>query len=135
MASMSNKSNISAYPLNLHKIHNALGYHNKIRTIQGFEFSLAKPHSRNPNHIYIKFMGQYIGKVSLTNNMYYPVDTKFNDNKHYNDLICVSETQIESVKAYGKEYGYCGICNKLLTVEESLERGIGPVCYGKMNKT
>ena len=30
------------------------------------------------------------------------------------------------------QHGYCGICNKLLTVEESMERGVGPICAGKI---
>jgi Family of unknown function (DUF6011) len=32
---------------------------------------------------------------------------------------------------YGKEIGRCGICNRTLTDEVSIARGIGPVCLGK----
>lgn len=30
-----------------------------------------------------------------------------------------------------KHCGYCGVCGRPLSVEESVIRGIGPVCYGK----
>lgn len=33
---------------------------------------------------------------------------------------------------YGKEIGSCGHCGRTLTNEESRERGIGPVCAGKL---
>lgn len=34
--------------------------------------------------------------------------------------------------AYGREIGRCGHCNRTLTDPESIARGIGPVCAGKM---
>jgi hypothetical protein len=34
--------------------------------------------------------------------------------------------------AYGKLVGRCGICNRRLEDAESVERGIGPICMGKM---
>jgi hypothetical protein len=34
--------------------------------------------------------------------------------------------------AYGKLVGRCGICNRQLEDAESIERGIGPVCAGKV---
>ncbi len=33
---------------------------------------------------------------------------------------------------YGRELGHCGHCGRTLTNPESIERGIGPVCAGKM---
>lgn len=33
---------------------------------------------------------------------------------------------------YGHEIGACGICGRTLTDPESIERGIGPVCAGKL---
>lgn len=33
---------------------------------------------------------------------------------------------------YGMRTGRCCICSKELTKQESIDRGIGPVCYGKM---
>jgi len=34
--------------------------------------------------------------------------------------------------AYGKAWSTCAVCGLTLTNDESIERGIGPVCYGKM---
>lgn len=33
---------------------------------------------------------------------------------------------------FGQLYGVCAICGALLTNEESIERGIGPICFSKM---
>lgn len=38
----------------------------------------------------------------------------------------------ESMERYGKAIGRCGHCGRNLTDNESIERGIGPVCAGKM---
>lgn len=38
----------------------------------------------------------------------------------------------EASAAYGREIGHCGVCGRQLTNDESRERGIGPVCAGKM---
>lgn len=35
-------------------------------------------------------------------------------------------------KRYGIELGHCGVCGRTLTNPDSIERGIGPVCAGKM---
>jgi hypothetical protein len=34
--------------------------------------------------------------------------------------------------AYGKLVGRCGVCNRRLEDAESIERGIGPICAGKL---
>ncbi len=34
--------------------------------------------------------------------------------------------------AYGRIFGACGICGRLLTNRESIERGIGPICAGRV---
>ena len=42
------------------------------------------------------------------------------------------EADLEGALArYGHEIGRCGICNRILTNEESRERGIGPKCAAK----
>lgn len=38
----------------------------------------------------------------------------------------------ERAMAMGKLYGVCMICGRTLTDETSIERGIGPICLGKM---
>ncbi len=39
---------------------------------------------------------------------------------------------MESLTRYGHELGACGICGRTLTDNESIERGIGPVCAGRL---
>lgn len=39
---------------------------------------------------------------------------------------------IEDAAQYGKLYGACAVCGRTLTFEGSIERGIGPVCYGRI---
>lgn len=39
----------------------------------------------------------------------------------------------QASKRYGKELGRCGVCNRTLTNNESIEAGIGPVCAAKHN--
>jgi hypothetical protein len=43
-----------------------------------------------------------------------------------------SRLTAETAERYGKLYGVCAICGRTLTNEESIERGIGPVCAGRM---
>lgn len=38
---------------------------------------------------------------------------------------------LDEAKAYGKVTGTCCNCGRLLTNEESIEAGIGPICAGK----
>lgn len=38
-------------------------------------------------------------------------------------------------KRYGKELGRCGVCKRTLTNNDSIERGIGPVCAAKHDWT
>jgi hypothetical protein len=39
---------------------------------------------------------------------------------------------IEDAERYGKLYGVCAVCGRTLTFEGSIERGIGPICYGRI---
>lgn len=41
----------------------------------------------------------------------------------------------QASKRYGKELGHCGVCGRTLTNNDSIERGIGPICAGKMEWT
>ena len=109
-------------------MYKGLSYHNKIRTVEGYEFKLAKPHSKNPNHIYVMMMGLYLGKVCLNTNKFFPYN-KNDGHRHYDNLVNLSNNFEESLKEYGKKYGYCAVCYKMLTVEKSLERGMGKICY------
>ncbi len=45
----------------------------------------------------------------------------------YADKLTLAEA-----KEYGHTHGYCLICGRLLTAEQSVADGIGPVCQGKL---
>lgn len=47
-------------------------------------------------------------------------------------LSRIAEDPKEAMLLYGKELGHCGHCGRTLTNEVSRERGIGPICWGKM---
>ena len=38
----------------------------------------------------------------------------------------------EAMAAFGRRTGICGVCSALLTNPESIERGIGPICAGRL---
>lgn len=44
---------------------------------------------------------------------------------------CGEPLDEETATKFGKLYGVCAICGRTLTNEESIERGIGPVCAGR----
>jgi hypothetical protein len=92
-----------------------------------FEFSRAPDTGKNPGAVYVNHDGQYMGKV---------FGGKFL--KGYN---CSPEIETEVIKtctdpeqaaiAYGKKFGSCAICSRELSDPVSIERGIGPICYGR----
>lgn len=44
----------------------------------------------------------------------------------------IDQSPIDTLKAYGREIGACGVCGLRLTDELSRELGIGPICRGKL---
>jgi hypothetical protein len=38
----------------------------------------------------------------------------------------------EDAAAFGKLYGVCAVCGRILTDEKSIEQGIGPVCISRL---
>lgn len=49
-------------------------------------------------------------------------------------LLPEHKLTLEGARKFGHVYGVCGRCSRTLTREESIERGIGPVCWGKMEE-
>lgn len=47
-------------------------------------------------------------------------------------LKAVLEDPIAALQAYGRLTGSCGVCGRILEDEESVARGIGPICWGKL---
>jgi hypothetical protein len=87
--------------------------------------SLAKAESKNPNHIYIKFNGEYCGKIS-PDGTFSPVQTCLDIIKRYIENF--SGNPVAIAKDYGRRTGNCCFCRIRLTTRESLDAGYGPVC-------
>jgi Family of unknown function (DUF6011) len=94
-------------------------------TIGDFYISPAKETSANPGALYVKTTGRvYLGKI--------------NGDKFFAARECPADVipQVQAfiadpmaaAEAYGKEFKRCCICNATLTNEESMQRGIGPIC-------
>lgn len=48
------------------------------------------------------------------------------------DLDARWRLSVEDAKQFGALYGSCMVCGRVLTNEESIAAGIGPICAGKM---
>jgi hypothetical protein len=70
---------------------------------------------------------KYLGKVTRTS-----IDSKFSDTVRETVLVAASDP-ISAAIRYGKVSGSCSCCGKELTVKESIDRGIGPICARKFN--
>jgi len=92
-----------------------------------FLFMAAKPASRNPEHIYIKHDGEYLGKLKDGVLTLGPPMAE--------ELLAELRELIvdpgESAKAYGLRTGKCSCCGRTLTNHESIDLGIGPICRAK----
>ena len=49
-----------------------------------------------------------------------------------NDLDDADRLSVEQAQKYGRLYGICVVCGRVLTDETSIERGIGPVCSRRL---
>lgn len=68
---------------------------------------------------------KYLGKVTRT-----AIDSRFSDTVRETIMGAASDP-ISAAIRYGKITGSCSCCGKELTVKESIERGIGPICARK----
>ena len=70
---------------------------------------------------------KYLGKVTRTS-----IDSKFSDTVR-ETIMGAANDPLNAAIRYGKVSGSCSCCGKELTVKESIERGIGPICAKKFN--
>jgi len=68
---------------------------------------------------------KYLGKVSRN-----AIDSRFSDTVRETIMSAASDP-ISAAIRYGKVSGSCSCCGRELTVKESIERGIGPICADK----
>lgn len=85
--------------------------------------SRAPDHGVNAGALYVKVNGDYAGKVKE--------GKWFGSQDILPKLQQISKDPLSSAVAYGRRTGACACCGKELTVHESIERGIGPICAEK----
>ena len=90
---------------------------------------MAKDHSRNPGAIYVKWNGEYAGKIVGT--AFQPVGAFRGHAQLLAGLAQVEADPRAWVVKVGKETICCAICSTPLENELSRERGIGPICWDK----
>ena len=76
-----------------------------------------------------RWAGYTFVKVQASDELH-PVKGRIASAAILNKIVAVGPQ--EAMLRYGREIGSCGHCGRTLTNEESRERGIGPVCAGKM---
>ena len=69
---------------------------------------------------------KYLGKVTRTS------ISKFSDTVRETIMGAANDPLTAAIR-YGKVSGSCSCCGKELTVKESIERGIGPICARKFD--
>lgn len=125
----------NAVAVDITKVQHALNtaHGNKVRwpklRLATYIFTRAGDDSRNPGAVYVTTKEEklYLGKIT--------------DGKFIRSRDCTSEQEAEIVtaasdpeaaaKAYGQRFGACSICGRELTVNESIDRAMGPICAEK----
>ena len=104
--------------------------HSKPRLVFGdIALNQAKPNSQNPGMVYVKYQGEYAGKIT--------VDGKFLPVRSCPEPVGALVKELgegdllAKAKAYGQETGTCCCCNAKLTDPVSVANGIGPICEGR----
>lgn len=92
-----------------------------------FKLSVAPATGANAGAVYVKRGEDYLGKIK--------------DGRFVRSFTCTEVTEAEVVElcanpaeaaiAYGRRTGSCACCGRELTVGESIDRGIGPICAEK----
>lgn len=90
-----------------------------------FVFSPAPATGKNPGAIYVKGAdGTYLGKVA-NGRLFTTLSVGPSVEE---DILKCAADPLNAAIAYGKRYGKCSVCARTLTDEQSIDRGIGPVC-------
>lgn len=100
--------------------------------LAAYQFAPAKATSANPGAIYVTTKPKGGEKVYLG---------KIMNGKFMGSFACTSDQQDEIIKvasdpkaaavAYGKEFGQCSCCGRVLSDPVSVANGIGPICADK----
>lgn len=92
--------------------------------LDSFVFARAPDHGRNAGAIYVRQGDDYLGKIvrgkfERTFSCDAPTEAR---------IVAAANDPEAAAVAYGQRFGACSICGRTLTVGESIDRGIGPVC-------
>lgn len=119
-------------PLELSFLHaQSKGYRRVTLKVSGLVFSLAPAGGRNPNAIYVKRDGIYLGKI---------LNNRFSPSREAYALRDILDKVLPEICANPKEAainegcktGHCAICGRTLIAEDSVRFGIGPICAEKL---
>jgi hypothetical protein len=74
----------------------------------------------------------FISRLIAQGEMDY-AEVKIPNPQHRQALLAwIARDPAQFSAAYGHAMGRCGVCSRVLSDSESLARGIGPICAGKM---
>jgi hypothetical protein len=100
--------------------------------LDGFKLAPAGAGSRNAGSIYVTKGadrdGTYLGRVMRGEFL----PTRECDDGTKAKVLEALADPLASAVAYGKKFGRCSVCMRELSDEDSIERGIGPVCAERM---
>ena len=92
-----------------------------------FKFSPAPVTGNNAGAIYVKAGETYLGKIAggkLFKSRECDASTEASI------LVAAADPEAAAI-AYGRRFGQCAICARELSNQESIDRGIGPICADK----
>lgn len=96
--------------------------------LDAFTFKPAGSQSRNPGAVYVVEGENYLGKIQAGKFVCSGICTP---DQQTRILAAAADPEAAAV-AYGRRTGQCAVCRRTLTVGESIDRGIGPVCAERM---
>ena len=117
---------IGAIAQSLSRAHTAGLKTPKLR-LDSFVFSRAPDSGVNAGAVYVKEAGEYLGKI-VGGKLFALLKVSKETEER---IIDVAKDPMNSAIAYGKKFGRCAMCNRDLTLEESVDRGMGAHCAKK----
>lgn len=92
-----------------------------------FKFSPAPVTGNNAGAIYVKAGETYLGKIA-GGKLFKSRDCDASTEASI--LVAAADPEAAAI-AYGRQFGQCAICARELSNQESIDRGIGPICADK----
>lgn len=100
--------------------------------LDGFKLAPAGANSRNAGAIYVTKgadpNGLYLGRVMRGEFL----PARECDEPTRDRVLEALADPLASAIAYGKRFGRCAVCHRELSDQDSVDRGIGPICFDRM---